>query len=140
MALPALTLAAFVASEHGSGQATGERRLTFLHTHTGETISVVYKRNGAYLPLGLRRLDHFLRDHRTQQAHEMDPTLYDMLFDPGEFNNLAGQRRHSRRVRQMHGALVREIGEDPETTERCCRGDCATGYSRSDREKEQQKT
>ncbi|MHC4352085.1 MAG: sulfatase-like hydrolase/transferase [Planctomycetota bacterium] len=72
--------------------------------------------------------------------HPAEKELYDMLFDPGEFTNLAGQRRHSRRIRQMHGALVREIGEDPEKTERRCRSDCAKGYSRSDTKKKQQKT
>ncbi|UCF17252.1 MAG: hypothetical protein JSW59_07280, partial [Phycisphaerales bacterium] len=55
----------------------------------------------------------------------------DRLYDPGEFNNLAGQRRHSRRIRDMHEALIKEIGEDPEITERRCRSDCARGYSRS---------
>jgi arylsulfatase A-like enzyme len=72
--------------------------------------------------------------------HPAEKELYDMLFDPGEFANLAGQRRHSRRIRQMHGALVREIGEDPEVTERRCRSDGAKGYSRSDTKKKQQKT
>jgi hypothetical protein len=36
--------------------------------------------------------------------------------------------------------MVREIGEDPEKTERRCRSDGAKGYSRSDTKKKQQKT
>ncbi len=72
--------------------------------------------------------------------HPAEMELYDMLFDPDEFNNLAGQRRHRRRIREMHEALVREIGEDPETTERRCRSDCARGYSRSNKKKKEKKT
>ncbi|UCE50499.1 MAG: sulfatase-like hydrolase/transferase [Phycisphaerales bacterium] len=63
--------------------------------------------------------------------HPAEKELYDLLYDPQEFNNLAGQRRHSRRIRDMHEALIKEIGEDPEITERRCRSDCARGYSRS---------
>ena len=72
--------------------------------------------------------------------HPAERELYDMLFDPGEFNNLAGQRRHDRRIRQMHEALVRETSEDPEATERRCRSDYAKGYSRNDKKREEQKT
>ena len=62
--------------------------------------------------------------------HPAERELYDLLYDPEEFNNLAGQTRHSRRIREMHEALIKEIGEDPEITERRCRSDCARGYSR----------
>jgi len=39
----------------------------------------------------------------------------------------------------MHEALVKEIGEDPETTERRCRSDYARGYSRSNEKKKEKK-
>ena len=76
---------------------------------------------------------------RADSDHPAERELYDMLFDPGEFKNLAGQKRHSRRIRQMHGALIGEIGEDPEKTERRCRTDCARGYSRNSTNKEEQR-
>jgi len=69
--------------------------------------------------------------------HPAERELYDLLFDPGEFDNLAGQRRHSGRIRQMHEALAREIGEDPEMTERRCRSDYTRGYSRNGTEEKE---
>lgn len=72
--------------------------------------------------------------------HPAERELYDMLLDPGEFNNLADQRRYRRQVRQMHEALVKELGEDPETTEQRCRSDYARGYARSDTKRKGQKS
>jgi len=59
-----------------------ERRfLSFVHTHTGESLSVDYFREGAYDPSALERVNHLLRDFRTEQVHPIDPTLLDILFD-----------------------------------------------------------
>jgi len=51
------------------------------HTHTREEIDVVYFRDGEYLPESLARLDHFLRDHRSGDVHEIDPQVLDILWD-----------------------------------------------------------
>ncbi len=72
--------------------------------------------------------------------HPAERELYDLLSDPGEFDNLAGQARHSKRLRAMHAALVEEIGEDPDATERRCRADYARGYSRSNKKKDEPKS
>jgi uncharacterized protein YcbK (DUF882 family) len=58
-----------------------ERRLSFLHTHTRETLTVPYFADGQYLAAGLSRLDAFLRDHRTGEQHPIDPALFDILND-----------------------------------------------------------
>jgi uncharacterized protein YcbK (DUF882 family) len=58
-----------------------EYRLKMYHTHTGEHIDVVYRRGGDYVPEGLAKLNHFLRDHRTGDVHEYDPKLFDLLTD-----------------------------------------------------------
>lgn len=58
-----------------------ERRLSFLHTHTRETVTVPYHADGQYLPAGLSRIDAFLRDHRTGDQHPIDPALLDILND-----------------------------------------------------------
>jgi choline-sulfatase len=64
--------------------------------------------------------------------HPAERELYDLRTDPGEFNNLAGRKKYRRRVRAMHTALVKEIGEHPNRTEQRCRADYARGYSRPD--------
>lgn len=60
---------------------TVERRLRMYHTHTGERIDVVYRRGQAYVSDALDRLNHFLRDHRTQEVHRYEPRLFDVIAD-----------------------------------------------------------
>lgn len=53
-----------------------EKRLRLYSLHTRETADVVFWQDGAYLPEALDALNHFLRDHRTQQVTKMDPELF----------------------------------------------------------------
>jgi uncharacterized protein YcbK (DUF882 family) len=54
-------------------------RLRLHHLHTGEDIDVVYKDGGVYSSAGVAELNHFLRDHRTQDAADYDPREFDLL-------------------------------------------------------------
>ena len=58
-----------------------EYRLRLYHTHTNERLDIVYRRGETYLPGSLAKLDHYLRDHRTGDAHHFDPHLFDLLYD-----------------------------------------------------------
>jgi uncharacterized protein YcbK (DUF882 family) len=58
-----------------------EHRLRLHHTHTGESIDIVYKRGDTYLPEAVAQLDHCLRDHRTGDVHRFDARLFDLLAD-----------------------------------------------------------
>lgn len=49
------------------------------HLHTGEDIDVVYRIGDTYIPAALDRLNHFLRDHRTQDVSSYDPREFDVL-------------------------------------------------------------
>jgi uncharacterized protein YcbK (DUF882 family) len=49
------------------------------HLHTGEDIGVVYRIGDTYIPAALDRLNHFLRDHRTQDVSSYDPKEFDVL-------------------------------------------------------------
>ena len=53
--------------------------LSFLNTHTGEALSVAYRVAGTHVTTALRSIDHLLRDHRTGDAHAIDPALLDQL-------------------------------------------------------------
>jgi uncharacterized protein YcbK (DUF882 family) len=57
------------------------RRLAFYHTHTAETLDVVYSERGAYLPDALTEIHHLFRDFRTGDVHPIDPGLLDILHD-----------------------------------------------------------
>jgi len=66
----------------GSANAFAEARsLSFYHTHTGQYLSVVYRVDGVYQPDALRSVDAFLADFRNHEAHHIDPTLLDVLYD-----------------------------------------------------------
>lgn len=76
-----------------------QRSLWFVHTHTGEALSVVYFQRGHYIAQSLERVSHFLRDFRTNDVHPIDPALLDILFDlhaqaqhDGPFEVISGYR------------------------------------------------
>jgi uncharacterized protein YcbK (DUF882 family) len=57
----------------------GARRITFHNTHTLESLSVEYCRDGGYCAEALAAVDRVLRDHRNGAVHPIDPTLLDLL-------------------------------------------------------------
>lgn len=57
----------------------GQYRLRLHHLHTGEDLDVVYRVGDTYLPDALAKLNHFLRDHRTQTEGHYDPKEFDLL-------------------------------------------------------------
>ena len=71
------------ASENGGSAAVSESAQRFVlhlhHLHTGETLNVVYRIGDAYVPAALDQLNHFLRDHRTNDASYYDPKEFDLL-------------------------------------------------------------
>jgi uncharacterized protein YcbK (DUF882 family) len=58
-----------------------EYRLHLHHLHTGEDIDIVYRIGNAYVPDALEQLNHFLRDHRTQDVSDYDPKEFDVLHE-----------------------------------------------------------
>lgn len=59
----------------------GARWLAFESAWTGEKLKVTYYENGRYVEGALQALDRLMRDARNNMAVEMDPRLYDLLFD-----------------------------------------------------------
>ncbi len=57
------------------------RTLSFHHLHTGEDITVTFKRNGRYDDGALKKLDWFMRDWRKEKSTRMDPHLFDLLWE-----------------------------------------------------------
>lgn len=58
-----------------------QRRLKLQHLHTGEAVDLVYYRNGRYIPQTLGTLNRFLRDHRDNTVHQIDPAVLDFLHE-----------------------------------------------------------
>jgi uncharacterized protein YcbK (DUF882 family) len=59
----------------------GTRSLRIQVVNTGERWEGVYWRDGAYVPEATRRLNALLRDHRAGKVAQMDPKLYDQLWE-----------------------------------------------------------
>jgi uncharacterized protein YcbK (DUF882 family) len=57
------------------------RTLSFHHTHSGEDLTVTFKRDGRFDEEALRQLNHFLRDWRTQEQTTMDRHLFDIIWE-----------------------------------------------------------
>ena len=76
----ALLLASMAAISSLSGNTGGERVLKFFHTHTGESLRVVYYREGEYDPAALTDIRVFLADWRDGKQHDLDPQLMDILW------------------------------------------------------------
>ncbi len=66
------------------------RQLSFYHTHTAEKLSVTYYVEGEYVASAISKLDHFLRDFRTQDKTEMDPGVFDILFEIQQHSGSTG--------------------------------------------------
>ncbi len=104
---PISTLAAFAP----------ERKLSFYHTHTGEELSLVYHKNGNYIPQALKKINHYLRDFRCDAVHTIDPVLLDILHDlqqaagnlNGTFEVISGYRspETNRNLRQKSSGVAK---------------------------------
>lgn len=73
--------------------------LAFFHIHTAEKLTVTYREHGMLVPDALATVNHYLRDFRTDQSHEIDIGLLDSLADlyevferRGNFEVISGYR------------------------------------------------
>ena len=79
--LAAVLLLAAAGSVHNAAALSETKTLSFHHTHSGEDLTVTFKREGRYDEAALKQLNHFLRDWRTQDETVMDRHLFDILWD-----------------------------------------------------------
>jgi uncharacterized protein YcbK (DUF882 family) len=75
----AASLTTPTAKPTASSAAPEQYHLRMHHLHTGEDIDVVYRIGDTYIPEALAQLNHFLRDHRTQDVSSYDPKEFDVL-------------------------------------------------------------
>ncbi|MEO6923960.1 MAG: DUF882 domain-containing protein [Bryocella sp.] len=68
------------ASLSASSPLRGQKyELRMHHLHTGESIDIVYRVGNTYIPSAIDKLNHFLRDHRTEAVSHYDPKEFDVL-------------------------------------------------------------
>jgi uncharacterized protein YcbK (DUF882 family) len=81
LGLTSMLLLAGVGSVHDASALNETRTLSFHHTHSGEDLTVTFKREGRYDEEALRQLNHFLRDWRSQEQTTMDRHLFDIIWE-----------------------------------------------------------
>lgn len=71
LSFPQLTLA--------NAKIGNEKSLSFLNLHTNETLQCCYSKNDQLDLSALAKINHILRDHRTQEVAQIDHELIEML-------------------------------------------------------------
>ena len=77
----AAALGCAVAGKAGAAvlRVPDRRHLALHNPHTGESVDLVYWANGTYEPGALHRIDHLMRDFRTDEVRPIDRRLLDVL-------------------------------------------------------------
>jgi uncharacterized protein YcbK (DUF882 family) len=79
-----LAIVLFLLGSKGLQNAVAEgdtRTITMHHLHTGEDITITFKRDGRYDDAALEKLNWFLRDWRRSESTHMDPHLIDLVWE-----------------------------------------------------------
>ncbi|CCE11651.1 conserved hypothetical protein [Bradyrhizobium sp. STM 3843] len=79
--LASLLLLGAAGSVHDAAALNETRTLSFHHTHSDEDLTITFKRDGRYDEDALKKLNHYLRDWRTQDETVMDRHLFDILWE-----------------------------------------------------------
>jgi uncharacterized protein YcbK (DUF882 family) len=81
LAIAGIVVAAGVEGTQTAVANGDTRTLSFYHTHSKERLTVTFKKNGRYDPAALKQLNYFLRDWRNQKQTNMDPRLFDVVWE-----------------------------------------------------------
>jgi uncharacterized protein YcbK (DUF882 family) len=57
------------------------RTIALYNIHTKETVTVVYKKDGQFVPAALEKVNWAMRDWRKDEPTKMDPALIDLLWE-----------------------------------------------------------
>ncbi len=64
------------------GHSIAEDRTLSLHNiHTKENATITFKRDGKFIPEGMKQINHFMRDWRKNIEITMDPALIDLIWE-----------------------------------------------------------
>lgn len=72
------------------GRAEAARTISIYNIHTKETLTVIYKRDGKYIPSAMKKVNHIMRDWRRNEPRVMRPDLVDLMW---EVHNQLGSRK-----------------------------------------------
>ena len=81
MALAALFIASFGDTPRIIAAYGDARTLDLYNIHNGETLTILYKKDGQYIPDALKKLNWFFRDWRKNEQTNMDPHVFDIAWE-----------------------------------------------------------
>lgn len=81
LVLAAAAACAFVSADRLSAAFGDTRTLTLYNIHTKETTTVLFKKDGRWVPGAKEKLDWAARDWRKNEKTSMDPGLFDLLWE-----------------------------------------------------------
>jgi uncharacterized protein YcbK (DUF882 family) len=76
MALMAVVGASDITASYGKS-----RTIALYNIHSKETLSILYKKDGQYIPAAMEKINWIMRDWRKDETTKMDPALIDLLFE-----------------------------------------------------------
>jgi uncharacterized protein YcbK (DUF882 family) len=74
-------LTAVIGTSGSTAPSREPRTISLYNIHTKESVSVVYKKDGNYVPAAMEQINWILRDWRKDEAIKMDPELVDLIWE-----------------------------------------------------------
>ncbi len=62
-------------------QARDDRTISFFHIHTNETLTILYKKDGTFVPEALEKINWIMRDWRVGKSITIDPNTVDIIWE-----------------------------------------------------------
>lgn len=85
IAVVALTAALCLNSDRMTAAGEpNERTISLYHIHTQERLTVVYKRDGKYIPEAMKQINWIMRDWRKNEVKEIAPATIDLAWEMHE--------------------------------------------------------
>ncbi len=81
VAIAAFLLIAGLGTSRLIADANSARTISLHNIHTKDTITVIYKKRGRYIPSAMKKINWVLRDWRRDEPTKMDPKLIDILWE-----------------------------------------------------------
>ncbi len=74
-------LSGLLGSGHAVQAAKDDRTISIYNIHTKKTLTILYKRNGRYIPSAMKKINHQMGDWRRKVSTKMDPKLIDLMWE-----------------------------------------------------------
>ena len=76
-----LALGAFAVASAPTVAGGETRTIQLYHMHTGESLTITYKKDGKYIPSAMKQINYLLRDWRKKQTITINPRTIDLVWE-----------------------------------------------------------